>query len=71
LAPLAATWIRVLPLLPVPTEGAEIVADYRSLGLTLRRHPLALLRPRLAAAALSAREIGEAKPGSRVRTSGW
>lgn len=27
------------------TEGESIVADYRSLGLTLGRHPLALLRP--------------------------
>lgn len=31
--------------LPVPGEGQEIVADYAHLGLTLRRHPLALLRP--------------------------
>jgi len=30
-----------------PTEGADIVADYRSTGLTLRRHPLALMRARL------------------------
>lgn len=30
-----------------PAEGEDIVADYASLGLTLRRHPLALLRPRL------------------------
>ncbi len=29
------------------TEGQELVADYASLGLTLNRHPLALLRPRL------------------------
>ena len=29
-----------------PTEGADIVADYERLGLTLGRHPLALLRPR-------------------------
>jgi error-prone DNA polymerase len=28
-------------------EGEEIVFDYAALGLTLRRHPLALLRPRL------------------------
>ncbi|MCC7083064.1 MAG: error-prone DNA polymerase, partial [Burkholderiales bacterium] len=33
--------------LAAPTEGQDIVADYRSVGLTLRRHPLALLRPRL------------------------
>jgi error-prone DNA polymerase len=33
--------------LPAPTEGQDILADYASVGLTLRRHPLALLRPRL------------------------
>ncbi len=35
-------------LLPAASEGEEIVFDYAALGLTLRRHPLALLRPRLA-----------------------
>jgi error-prone DNA polymerase len=34
-------------MLPPATEGQEIVADYHSTGLTLNRHPLALLRPRL------------------------
>jgi error-prone DNA polymerase len=34
--------------LPAPTEGEDLVADYGSLGLTLGRHPLALLRRRLA-----------------------
>ena len=33
--------------LPAPTEGADLVADYASLGLTLGRHPLTLLRNRL------------------------
>ncbi len=32
-----------------PPEGEEIVANFRRLGLTLGRHPLALLRERLAA----------------------
>ncbi|MBV6416104.1 MAG: Error-prone DNA polymerase [Steroidobacteraceae bacterium] len=36
------------PLLVAPTEARNIVADYRSTGLTLRRHPLALLRERFA-----------------------
>ena len=36
------------PLLRKPTEGQDIVADYQSLGLTLGRHPLYLLRHRLA-----------------------
>jgi error-prone DNA polymerase len=33
--------------LAAPAEGEQIVADYHTLGLTLGRHPLALLRPRL------------------------
>jgi error-prone DNA polymerase len=36
-----------IPLLRTPAEGEDIIADYRSLGLTLGRHPLALLRGRL------------------------
>ena len=35
------------PLLRKPTEGQNIVADYKSLGMTLERHPLHLLRHRL------------------------
>lgn len=33
--------------LPLPTEGENIVADYMGTGLTLGRHPLALLREKL------------------------
>ncbi len=33
-----------VPMLRQPTEGQAIVADYDSIGLTLRRHPMALLR---------------------------
>jgi error-prone DNA polymerase len=36
-----------IPLLRRPTEGEDIVADYATQGLTLGRHPLALLRSRL------------------------
>ena len=36
------------PALGTPSEAEGIVADYRSTGLTLGRHPLELLRPRLA-----------------------
>lgn len=35
------------PLLRKPTEGQDIVADYRSTGLTLARHPVCLLRRHL------------------------
>lgn len=40
--------IKEKPLsLPAPSEGEDIVADYRSLGLSMGRHPLALLRKQL------------------------
>ena len=35
------------PMLRKPTEGQDIVADYRSVGLTLERHPMHLIRHRL------------------------
>ncbi|MBK1630984.1 error-prone DNA polymerase [Thiohalocapsa halophila] len=60
-----------LPLLPKPTEGRDIVADYASLGLSLRRHPLALLRQRLTDLGLgSAQDLEAADPGQQVRTAG-
>jgi error-prone DNA polymerase len=63
--------IEPLPLLPRPKEGEEIVADYWSLGLSLRRHPLALLRGRLAERGLlSALEVAAAPPGARIATAG-
>lgn len=34
-------------VLAAPTEGENILADYRHVGLTLERHPVALLRERL------------------------
>ncbi|NPT44871.1 DNA polymerase III subunit alpha [Paraburkholderia sp. 1N] len=37
------------PVLAPMTEGQAIASDYRTLGLTLGRHPLELLRPRLIA----------------------
>lgn len=60
-----------LPLLLAPTEGENVVADYRALGLTLGRHPLALLRPRLAAAGIgTAADLTALAHGSRVRGCG-
>ena len=35
------------PVLPSPSEGDDLVADYANLRLTLGRHPLSLLRERL------------------------
>jgi error-prone DNA polymerase len=57
--------------LAAPTEGQNIVADYRRLGLTLGRHPLALLRRQLAARRLAtAREVADTPHGRIVRTAG-
>jgi error-prone DNA polymerase len=47
LLPAATAVDEGIPLLRAPREGQDIVADYGSLGLTLRRHPLALLRDKL------------------------
>ena len=67
----AATFKEVEPELPPPTEGEDIVADYRTLSLTLRRHPLALLRTRLKQRRLaSAAEIAQTPHGRIVRTAG-
>jgi DNA-directed DNA polymerase III PolC len=59
------------PLLEAPTEGQRIVADYASVGLTLGRHPLALLRPRLARnRLLTAGDLGCVAHGRTVTTAG-
>jgi error-prone DNA polymerase len=60
-----------LPLLRRPGEGQDIVADYRSLGLTLGRHPMALLRDRLARERICAADtLWEIENGRRVRYAG-
>ena len=57
--------------LPLAPEGEEIVGDYASLGFTLRRHPLALLRPRLARMKLSsAEQLRDLPSGRTVRACG-
>jgi error-prone DNA polymerase len=59
-----------LPL-PSPTEGEEIIADYRSLGLTLGRHPLALLRRRFERLRVStAADLRSLESGRKVRIAG-
>ena len=57
--------------LPTPTEGQDIVADYTSTGLTLGRHPLALLRPRLKRMKLvTAADLALLADGDNVRAAG-
>ncbi|MDQ2927406.1 MAG: OB-fold nucleic acid binding domain-containing protein, partial [Pseudomonadota bacterium] len=46
--------------LAAPSEGESTLADYRSLGLSLKQHPLALLRTQLAEFRV--------EPASRLRT---
>ncbi len=59
------------PSLLPPSEGENIVADYAHLGLSLRRHPLALLRPRLRQMRLaSSVEIKAARHGQLMRAAG-
>ncbi|MGF6774907.1 error-prone DNA polymerase [Paraburkholderia sp. GAS334] len=48
------------PELGAPSEAQDVVADYRSVGLTLGRHPVELLRPQLMANKLM--------PASTLRT---
>jgi error-prone DNA polymerase len=59
------------PDLFAPTEGENVVADYGSLGLSLRAHPLALLRAKLCDLKLcTAAEVNAARPSQVVRTAG-
>ncbi|MEN9451658.1 MAG: polymerase, partial [Pseudomonadota bacterium] len=52
--------------LPAAPEGEEIVFDYASTGLTLRRHPLALLRPHLAEQRLMSAQVLHTYPNGRL-----
>jgi len=66
-APVDEDWLA----LPEAPEGEAIVWDYAALGLTLRRHPLALLRERLQARRfMTAEELKSAPNGRLVRACG-
>ena len=75
----AAAMADETPLLPEPTarlpeqtEGERVVEDYLATGLTLGRHPLALLRPKLEAELRCAdtRHLAEVPPGAWLRLAG-
>ena len=69
--PLDFPRVETAPALAAPSEGADIVADYASLGLTLGRHPLALLRKRLdALGLLDAEKMQRLPHGSPARVAG-
>ncbi|NJD25548.1 MAG: error-prone DNA polymerase [Betaproteobacteria bacterium] len=57
--------------LPAPAEAENLVADYRHLGLSLRRHPLTFLRRQLAARRfVTAAELRRTGDRALVRAAG-
>ncbi len=63
--------IEAQPDLFSPSEGQNIVADYAHTGLTLRRHPLTLLRAKLQAKKiLTADDLKQIQHGQRIRIAG-
>ncbi|MFQ5981768.1 MAG: error-prone DNA polymerase, partial [Woeseiaceae bacterium] len=60
-----------VPMLRRPTEGQNIVADYKHLGLTLERHPMALIRKHLDPFGyISSAELPATPTGRRVKVAG-
>ena len=60
-----------IPMLKAPTEGEEILADYRHLGFSLGRHPLGLLRGRLTLPGLqTAADVLQLPNGAVVHAAG-
>ncbi|KVD94623.1 DNA polymerase [Burkholderia stagnalis] len=60
-----------VPALPQASEGKEIVTDYRAMGFTLGRHPLALLRDRLKMDRLqTAEQLATLRNGQLARACG-
>ena len=59
------------PMLRKPTEGQNIVADFKSLGLSLERHPMALLRERLDSLRyVRSQDLANMPTGRKVRVAG-
>lgn len=59
------------PLLKMPDDWANTLADYASIGLTLGKHPLALLRPQLKQKGIcTAAILPRYRNGQRVRVCG-
>jgi error-prone DNA polymerase len=57
--------------LPPMTQGAEVVEDYRSTGLTLRSHPVAFLRADLAARGIMpCAALADLRDGARATVAG-
>lgn len=70
-APLAAPRATAQPDLPLMSMGEEVVADYRSIGLSLRAHPCALLRGKLqAVGAVTCAAAAQARDSAKLRLGG-
>ena len=70
-APLQGELFEPAASLPAATAGEETVLDYTATGLTLRHHPLALLRPVLQAEDLAdTRVLNAARRGAWIRLPG-
>ena len=57
-------------VLPPAPPGEEVAADYRAVGLSLRGHPVALLREAVGAGVTWSGALGRAPSGSRVAVAG-
>lgn len=56
---------------PLPTEAQDIAGDYRAMAVSLRRHPLALLRERHGLRGYKlASELAYCRPGQWVQVAG-
>lgn len=63
--------VRSEPALPAMSAGEHMVADYRTTGLSIKRHPVAFLRERLARRGVRpAEELARLPDGARVAVAG-
>ncbi|HLJ63808.1 MAG TPA: error-prone DNA polymerase, partial [Stellaceae bacterium] len=58
-------------VLPAMSEGEQVMEDYRAVGLTLKRHPMALLRPALSLRGIvPTARLAVATPGRLLTVAG-
>jgi error-prone DNA polymerase len=58
------------PALPELGPWERIVADYRTTGMTLGRHPMELLRPALGPGVLASEDLDRTRDGTRMEVAG-
>ena len=69
--PLAEARDDAKPVLPIETAGEQTVLDYAATGLSLRHHPLALLRPKLRElGGVDTRDLTAARQGRWIKVPG-